>query len=128
MSKHRNMQQWLELITECRQSGMSDMDWCRANGISRSTFYKALLRLQNAACELPKSSAATSTEINLTSSKQDIVPVSIIHDTCSEVNNTMSEPAPYVMEITKCDMTIKVSNDISASLLSRTLQLLGGVL
>ncbi len=128
MSKHRNQQQWLELITKCRQSGMSDMDWCRANGISRSTFYKAVLRLQKAACELPESSASSSTEINLTSSKQDIVPISIIQDTCSEVNNTLPEPNSYVMEITKCDMTVRVSNDISASLLAHTLRLIGGAL
>ena len=126
MSKHRNNQQWLELITECRQSGMSDMDWCRANGISHSTFYKAIHRLQEAACKLPESLACSSTMLNLTSAKQDIVPISIIPDTSAEVNNVLPEPTPYTMEITKCDMTIRVSNDISPSLLSHTLDLLGG--
>lgn len=101
MSKHRNNQQWLELITECRQSGMTDMDWCRTNGISHSTFYKAIHRLQEAACKLPESLACSSTILNLTSAKQDIVPISIIPDT---------------------------SNDISPSLLSHTLHLLGGAL
>ena len=128
MSKHRNNQQWLELITECRQSGMTDMDWCRANGISHSTFYKAIHRLQEAACKLPESLACSSTMLNLTSAKQDIVPISIIPDTSAEVNNALPEPTHYIMEITKCDMTIRVSNDISPSLLSHTLHLLGGAL
>ena len=27
------------LINECRQSGMTDADWCRENDIAVSTFY-----------------------------------------------------------------------------------------
>ncbi len=33
------MTEQIRLINECRQSGMTDADWCRENDISVSTFY-----------------------------------------------------------------------------------------
>lgn len=128
--KYRNKQEWLELITECRQSGMTDQDWCRANGISRSTFYKAVTRLRNAACELPASASAMPNVINLTSSdRQDIVPVNIIPDDMGRVSSCpQPNTVPYVMEINTGSITIRVSNDVSSSVLSHTLRILGGIL
>ena len=38
---------WLELISQCRSSGLTDRQWCIQNGIPTSTFYyhvKALRR------------------------------------------------------------------------------------
>ena len=34
------MVEQIRLINECRQSGMTDADWCRENDIAVSTFYK----------------------------------------------------------------------------------------
>lgn len=127
--KYRNKQEWLELITECRQSGMTDQDWCRANGILRSTFYKAVTRLRNAACERLASASAISSVIDLTSSdRSDIVPGDIVPDDMGHVFNC-SQPtsAPYVMEINAGSVTIKVSNDVSSSVLSHTLKIIGGI-
>ena len=81
MSKYRTQQHWLKLITECRQSGMTDMDWCRANGISRSTFYKAVRRLRDSACELPAPKIVSDNCLDLTAAcNQDIVPIRILPD------------------------------------------------
>ena len=33
------MAEQIRLINECRQSGMTDADWCRENDIAVSTFY-----------------------------------------------------------------------------------------
>jgi len=33
--------------TECRRSGLSDFEWCKQNGISKSSFYKAIIRLHD---------------------------------------------------------------------------------
>ena len=129
MSHYRTQEQWLELITQCRQSGMTDMDWCRANGISRSTFYKALSRLREAACKVPQSEKVLSNEIDLTSAgKPDIVPVRIIPDEItSDAGYVDPGSSPYVMEITSGDITIRVSNDINSSILSHALRILGGM-
>ena len=130
MSKYRSQQHWLKLITECRQSGMTDMDWCRANGISRSTFYKAVKRLRDAACELPSSVVSSDTCMDLTSAcNQDVVPIRIISEEPSTIPDTSPEcHSSYAMEITAGNLTIKISNDINTRLLSCTFKAIGGIL
>ena len=44
------MSEQLRLITECRQSGLTDADWCRENGVNPSTFYSWLARCRKSAC------------------------------------------------------------------------------
>lgn len=41
----------VKLINECHKSGMSDVDWCRENGIAASTFYSWVSRCQKAAAD-----------------------------------------------------------------------------
>lgn len=41
----RSLDEWLELVTSCRQSGLTDAAWCHENGISPSCFYNAVTRL-----------------------------------------------------------------------------------
>ena len=37
----RSLDDWMELVTECRQSGLTDAAWYKAQGISPSCFYNA---------------------------------------------------------------------------------------
>lgn len=46
----RSLDDWMELVTECRQSGLTDAAWCEAQGISPSCFYNAVSRLRKRAC------------------------------------------------------------------------------
>lgn len=43
----RSLDEWMSLVTECRQSGLTDAAWCNENGISPSCFYNAVTRLRN---------------------------------------------------------------------------------
>ena len=112
MGNYRTQKQWFDLITQCRQSGMTDMEWCRINGISRSTFYKALSRLRESACELPESSRLLENKLDLTSNaRQEVAPIKIVPDvtmpaTCS--TDTIS--ASYAMEIAAGGIVIRISN------------------
>lgn len=45
------MAEQLRLINECRQSGMTDADWCRENDIAVSTFYNWVSRCRKAAAD-----------------------------------------------------------------------------
>ncbi len=45
------LQQWADVIRACRESGMSNKEFCRQNGISEKTYYYWLRRLRQAACE-----------------------------------------------------------------------------
>ena len=42
----RSLDEWMELVTECRQSGLTDVAWCNEHGISPSCFYNAVTRLR----------------------------------------------------------------------------------
>ena len=42
----RSLDEWMELVTECRQSGLTDAAWCNEHGISPSCFYNAVTRLR----------------------------------------------------------------------------------
>ena len=51
---HRSDEEWMQLITSCRQSGLSDKEWCVSNGIVVSSFYNAVVRLRKKACQIPE--------------------------------------------------------------------------
>ena len=75
-------EEWMQLVTTCRQSGLSDKDWCTANGINISTFYNAVARLRQKACQIPERETNTDTIHDLTvKALPDVVLVSIIPET-----------------------------------------------
>ena len=49
----RTDQEWLDLIQECRTSGLTDKAWCEQQHIQRSNFYYQIRRLRKKACEIP---------------------------------------------------------------------------
>ena len=49
----RSLDEWMELVTECRQSDLTDAAWCNEHGISLSRFYNAVTRLRKKACQIP---------------------------------------------------------------------------
>ena len=76
---YRTLSEWQALITEARSSGMTDAQWCLANGISRNTFNNAIKRLRKKACDLPTSSRKRPNDIHdLTTLKQEVVQVDIV--------------------------------------------------
>ena len=50
---HYSDEKWLDLISECRSSGLSDKDWCMEHQIGISTFYYHVKRLRNKECSIP---------------------------------------------------------------------------
>ena len=45
------MAEQIRLINDCRQSGMTDADWCRENDIAVSTFYNWVSRCRKTAAD-----------------------------------------------------------------------------
>ena len=72
----RSLDEWMELVTECRQSGLTDVAWCNEHGISPSCFYNAVTRLRQKACQIPDP-APKDSSLDLTSHKQDVVQIAI---------------------------------------------------
>ena len=81
--KSRTLDEWMEVITTSRQSGLSDTEWCRRNDIPTRTFENAVSRLRKHACELPlplKASTVTDRTLDLTNGKPDVVQIAIEPD------------------------------------------------
>ena len=78
-AKNRSLDEWMDLITECRRSGLCDADWCKKNGIHPSSFYNAVSKLRRKACSLPERTANHNV-VDLTASNPDVVQFSIIPD------------------------------------------------
>ena len=66
----------IRLINECRRSGMTDADWCRAHGIVPSTFYHWIMRCKaKDPDQIEPAHYGHSVEPR---QKQEVVPVDII--------------------------------------------------
>ena len=66
----------IRLINECRQSGITDADWCRENDIAVSTFYNWISRCRNvAADQIP---AVNYGHFEVSRPKQDVIPIYIV--------------------------------------------------
>lgn len=81
----RTDEEWMNLIQECRSSGLSDRVWCAEHRIHTSNFYYHIRRLRKLACEIPESSSVSA------SPKQEVVRV------------TFDEPAEYSNKTLQAD-------------------------
>ena len=71
MKRHprRSDEEWLNIIHECRTSGLPDKTWCEEHHIQPSKFYYHIRRLRAKACEITERE-------NTILQKQEVVPVS----------------------------------------------------
>lgn len=118
----RSLDEWMDLVTECRQSGLTDAAWCNEHGISPSCFYNAVTRLRKKACQIPAPVGKACT-LDLTSHKQDVVqiaiepespPTELIPDTG---NSSMHLDNSHTIEIEAKGLLIRMSNEIQPVLL-----------
>ena len=125
----RSLDEWMELVTECRQSGLTDAAWCNEHGISPSCFYNAVTRLRKKACQIPDPAPKAST-LDLTSHKQDVVQIAIEPETSpaelvsDKDNRSMYLDNPHTIEVSMKDITVRISNDADPVLLTRTFRML----
>ena len=52
--KTRSEQEWLDLIQECRASGLPDREWCQMHSISIKTFHNKVSDLRKKSCTIPQ--------------------------------------------------------------------------
>ena len=125
----RSLDEWMELVTECRQSGLTDAAWCNEHGISPSCFYNAVTRLRKKACQIPEPAGKAST-LDLTAHKQDVVQIAIEPESSpAELISDSGSGSTHIdnshtIEVSMNDVTIRISNDADPVLLTRTLRLI----
>ena len=121
------MAEQIKLINECRQSGMTDTDWCRENHIAVSTFYNWVSRCRKAAADqiLPPNYG----HLEAPRPKQDVVPIDIVPEHIPEQHAASQMQKLYLdnshtIEVAMKDITVRISNDADPVLLTRTFRLL----
>ena len=125
----RSLDEWMDLVTECRQSGLTDAAWCNEHGISPSCFYNAVTRLRKKACQIPEPAGKAST-LDLASHKQDVVQITIEpEDSPAELlphaeNSAMYLDNSHTIEIEAKGLLIRMSNDVQPVLLKLLLDAL----
>ena len=118
----RSLDEWMDLVIQCRQSGLTDAAWCNEHGISPSCFYNAVTRLRKKACQIPDSAGKAST-LDLTSHKQDVVQIAIEPETSpAELipdtgTSSLHHDNSHTIEIEAKGFLIRISNDVQPALL-----------
>lgn len=132
MTKHRinrSEHEWLQIITECRQSGLTDHAWCEQHNISSSSFYNAATRLRKKACQIPEPETSNCV-LDLTS-HQEVVEVNICPDSYPEARVPASIINPpqhldnsHTIELTMDNLCLKLGNSANPALLEQILQMM----
>ena len=120
----------LKLINQCRQSGLTDADWCRENGIAPSTFYNWVSRCRKAASDQIQEPSYG--HLESPRPKQEVVPVEIVPKPKPEPVTTSAftqhelnlDNSQHTIEIAIKDLKIRITNETDPILLSRTLHML----
>ena len=136
-SKRTFPEEQLRLITECRQSDLTDYEWCQQHNIKVSTFYSWVHRLkQNGEMNIP---AVIPTVVRKEPEQPDIVKIKIEGEkqitTAPKPVLTLEPPAETrpamqlqpgypVMEVIMSDVHLRVTNDVNPALLAETVRLL----
>ena len=138
-SKRISPDEQLRLITECRQSGLTDYEWCQQHSIKVSTFYAWVHRLrQRGEIDIP---AVIPTVVRKEPEQPDIVkikiegerritttpkPVLTPETPAKTLPSMQTQPGYPVMEVIIRDVHLRVTNDVNPALLTETICLLRG--
>lgn len=116
-SNKKSDSDWLDIIQECRTSGLSDSAWCHKNNIPSSSFYSAIKRLRCKACSIPAANNEIRNDI------QEVVPISF-----NEPVTTYRTPATLessvdnsAIQIVVNDYRIQISNSCAKETIKNTL-------
>lgn len=120
----------IKLIMECRQSGLSDYQWCQRQGINAGTFYNWVSKLRKSGYTIPDSNSKSKGAAVV----QDVVKVDLVSEDISSPvidQNTRpltlnTEPA-IAAELVVGNVTLRFFNGADQNLIRCAMQCLGGV-
>ena len=112
MSTTLNDEHWLNLITQCRSSGLTDRQWCIENGIPVSTFYYHVRALRKKACEVPEA-------VDTVAQKQEVVQIPF-WETEQHPSDPVASPMPSIC-LEMQDIRIEIHEQAGADVIRNTL-------
>lgn len=127
MNKRVCKEDQIKLIMECRQSGLSDYQWCEQNGIHPGTFYNWVSKLKKSGYTLPDTQKNSEMKPEI----QEVVKVDLI-DSVSEVEQNVSlqtQPREGYLaaELQIGNITLRLFNRADENLIQNTLRCIGGM-
>ena len=130
MSKRVCKDDQVRLIMECRQSGLSDYQWCKQNGIHPGNFYNWVSELQKRGYSFPDSEAKSNAVPNI----QEVVKIDLIQpqDSSLKVDHNVSlveqtDSSTVAAELLVGGVTLRLFNGADEKLIQSTLRCLGGM-
>lgn len=130
MNKRVCKKDQIKLIMECRQSGLTDYQWCEKNDIHSGTFYNWVSKLRKQGYTFPESEAKSNATPNL----QEVVKVDLIP--CEESSQiieqnvsipTISSESIVAAELVMGNVTLRLYNNANEQLIEKTIQCIGGI-
>ena len=73
--ERRTDQEWLDIIYECRSSGLTDKAWCEQHQIDPSSFYNHIRKLRRKSYDIPKPTFTGNSQ-----DRQEVVPLLVQDD------------------------------------------------
>ena len=121
----------IKLITECRQSGLSDYQWCRKRGINPGTFYNWVSKLRKAGYTIPDPAS----KISGVPVMQEVVKLELAESEIStpammEQNTslpTLSGVPCIAAEIECGNIRVRIFNGADAAVVQNAFQCIGGM-
>lgn len=130
MSKRVCKDDQIRLIMECRQSGLSDYQWCKQSGIHPGNFYNWVSKLRKQGYSFPDSEAKSNAVPNI----QEVVKVDLfqsqesslkVEQNVSLIESTTS--SAVAAELLVGGITLRLFNGADEKLIQSTLRCLGGM-
>ena len=128
-SKRIPAEEQYRLIMECRQSGLSDYQWCQRQDINVGTFYNWVSKLRKAGYTFPDSKSKSEGTVVV----QDVVKVNLVsEDMSSSVIEQNTRPlavasTPSVAaELVVGNVTLRLFNGADQNLIQCAMQCMGG--
>ena len=130
MSKRVCKEDQIRLIMECRQSGLSDFQWCEQNGVHPGNFYNWVSKLRKSGYTFPESTAKS----NATPNRQEVVKLDLVRDwepsPIIEQNvsiPTISSESIVAAELVMGNVTLRLYNNANEQLIEKTIRCIGGI-
>jgi len=121
----------IKLIMQCRQSGLSDYQWCTQHGIEPGTFYNWVSKLRKKGYTFPDAKD----ELVKTPAVQEVVKLNVIEQH-EQSSHTIEQNACYLAsnqndglaaELVVGNVTLRLYNGADQKLIQSAMQYLGGV-
>lgn len=122
----------IKLIMECRQSGLSDYQWCEQNGIHPGNFYNWVSKLRKSGYTFPEPVSRTNALPNI----QEVVKVDLLPSGNAEPgllieqnvsHDVQTTPATVAAELLIGGITLRLFNGADERVVQSILQLIGGM-